>query len=115
MKSELSDIFQVRLVVKNMVFESPGTHFMHFRVNKIMLMAAIDAGDRELRNKLNEKLEKLAIGTKNAFAPRLFLILGFLNLTFHFPISIINGMFTEFLFATCISFALCSCLYRYLI
>ena len=52
MKSELSGIFQVRLVVKNMVFESPGTHFMHFRVNKIMLMAAIDAGDRELRNKL---------------------------------------------------------------
>ena len=64
MESELSGIFKVRLVVKNMVLRSPGTHFMHFRVDKIMCIAATDAEDRESLSKLNEKLETLAISTK---------------------------------------------------
>ena len=33
MESELSDIFRVKLVTKNIVRESPGTQFMHIRVN----------------------------------------------------------------------------------
>ena len=36
MKSELSDIFQVKQVVKNMVLGSLGTHFMHMRVNQVI-------------------------------------------------------------------------------
>ena len=32
MESE-SGIFQVKMVVKNILLESPGTHFMHMRVN----------------------------------------------------------------------------------
>ena len=34
MESELSGIFQVKLVTKNIVLGSPGTQFMHMRVNK---------------------------------------------------------------------------------
>ena len=33
MESELSGIFQVKLVTKNIVCGSPGTQFMHMRVN----------------------------------------------------------------------------------
>ena len=33
MESELSGIFPVRLVTKNIVHGSPGTQFMHMRVN----------------------------------------------------------------------------------
>ena len=33
MESELSGIFQVKLVTKNIVRGSPGTQFMHMRVN----------------------------------------------------------------------------------
>ena len=32
MESELSDIFRVKLVTKNIVRGSPGTQFMHMRV-----------------------------------------------------------------------------------
>ena len=32
MESEFSGIFRVKLVAKNMVIESPGTHFMYMRV-----------------------------------------------------------------------------------
>ena len=32
MESELYGIFRVKLVTKNIVRESPGTHFMHMRV-----------------------------------------------------------------------------------
>ena len=32
MESELSDIFRVKLVTKNIVRESPGTQFMHMSV-----------------------------------------------------------------------------------
>ena len=32
MKSEYSGIFRVKLVTKNIVLRSPGTHFMHMRV-----------------------------------------------------------------------------------
>ena len=32
MESELSGIFRVKLVTKNIVRGSPGTHFMHMRV-----------------------------------------------------------------------------------
>ena len=35
MKSELSGIFQGKLVMKSMLLGSPGTHFMHMRVNKL--------------------------------------------------------------------------------
>ena len=31
---ELSDIFRVKLVVKNIVFWSAWTHFMHMRINE---------------------------------------------------------------------------------
>ena len=34
MESEPSDIFWVKLVAKNIVLASPGTHFMHMRVKK---------------------------------------------------------------------------------
>ena len=34
MESELSGIFPVKLVTKNIVRGSPGTQFMHMRVNK---------------------------------------------------------------------------------
>ena len=34
MESEHSCIFQVKLVIKNVVFGSLGTHFMHMRVKK---------------------------------------------------------------------------------
>ena len=34
MQSELSGIFRVKLVTKNIVRGSPGTQFMHMRVNK---------------------------------------------------------------------------------
>ena len=33
MESELSGIFRVKLVTKNIVHGSPGTQFMHIRVN----------------------------------------------------------------------------------
>ena len=33
MESELSGIFRVKLVTKNIVRRSPGTQFMHMRVN----------------------------------------------------------------------------------
>ena len=33
MESEPSGIFKVKLVAKNIVLGSPGTHFMHMRVN----------------------------------------------------------------------------------
>ena len=33
MESELSGIFRVKLVTKNIVRGSPGTQFMHMRVN----------------------------------------------------------------------------------
>ena len=32
MESELSGIFRVKFVVKNIVIGSPGTHFMYMRV-----------------------------------------------------------------------------------
>ena len=32
MESEFSGIFRLKLVVKNIVIESPGTHFMYMRV-----------------------------------------------------------------------------------
>ena len=35
MKSELSGIFQGKLVTKSMLLGSPGTHFMHMRVKNI--------------------------------------------------------------------------------
>ena len=35
MESELSGIFRVKLVPKNIVRGSPGTQFMHMRVNKL--------------------------------------------------------------------------------
>ena len=35
MESELSGIFRVKLVTKNIVCGSPGTQFMHMRVNKV--------------------------------------------------------------------------------
>ena len=34
MESELSDIFRVKLVTKNIVRGSPGTQFMYMRVKK---------------------------------------------------------------------------------
>ena len=34
MKSELSGIFQGKLVMKSMLLVSPGTHFMHMRVKR---------------------------------------------------------------------------------
>ena len=37
MESELSDIFRVKLVTKNIVRGSPGTQFMHMRVKQLML------------------------------------------------------------------------------
>ena len=36
MESELSGIFRVKQVAKNTVFGSPGTHFMHMRVNSLV-------------------------------------------------------------------------------
>ena len=36
MESELSGIFRVKLVTKNIVSGSPGTQFMHMRVNTIL-------------------------------------------------------------------------------
>ena len=34
METELSVIFKVKLVAKNVLFWSPGTHFMHMRVKE---------------------------------------------------------------------------------
>ena len=36
MESELSGIFRVKLVTKNIVRASPGTQFMHMRVNTVL-------------------------------------------------------------------------------
>ena len=36
MESELSGIFRVKLVTKNIVRGSPGTQFMHMRVKKFL-------------------------------------------------------------------------------
>ena len=38
MESELSDIFQVKLFTKKVVRGSPGTQFMHMRVNEYLLL-----------------------------------------------------------------------------
>ena len=35
MESELSGIFRVKLVTKNIVRGSPGTQFIHMRINKV--------------------------------------------------------------------------------
>ena len=37
MEPELSGIFWVKMVAKNIVLGSPGTHFMHMKVNKIQI------------------------------------------------------------------------------
>ena len=36
MESELSGIFRVKLVTKHIVFWSPGTHFMHMSVKRLL-------------------------------------------------------------------------------
>ena len=38
MESELSGIFRVKLVTKNIVRGSPGTQFMHMRVKESLIM-----------------------------------------------------------------------------
>ena len=43
MESELSDIFRVKLVTKNIVRGSPGTQFMHMRVKiKVHYITALE-------------------------------------------------------------------------
>ena len=37
MEPELSDIYRVKMVTKNKVLGSTGTHFMHMRINVIIL------------------------------------------------------------------------------
>ena len=39
MESELSGIFRVKLVTKNIVRGSPGTQFMHMRVKKVKTLS----------------------------------------------------------------------------
>ena len=41
MESELSGIFRVKLVTKNIVRGSPGTRFMHMRVNSCDVMGEV--------------------------------------------------------------------------
>ena len=41
MESELSGIFRVKLVTKNIVRGSPGTQFMHMRVNTTSPMTKV--------------------------------------------------------------------------
>ena len=41
MESELSGIFRVKLVTKNIVRGSPGTQFMHIRVKLIFLIKVL--------------------------------------------------------------------------
>ena len=38
MESELSGIFRVKLITKNIVSGSPGTQFMHMRVKKVKML-----------------------------------------------------------------------------
>ena len=42
MESELSGVFWVKLVAKNIVLGSPGTHFMHMRVKVIFFCDITD-------------------------------------------------------------------------
>ena len=42
MESEHSGIFRVELVTKNVVLGSSGTHFMHMRVNYVLLTERIE-------------------------------------------------------------------------
>ena len=45
MESELSGIFRVKLVTKNIVRGSPGTQFMHMRVNLFLKIWDFELGD----------------------------------------------------------------------
>ena len=47
MKSELSGIFRVKLVTKNIVRESPGTQFMHMRVKRLRWTAFYFCKEKE--------------------------------------------------------------------
>ena len=44
MESELSGIFRVKLVTKNIVRGSPGTQFMHMRVKESLIMTTASLG-----------------------------------------------------------------------
>ena len=43
MESELSSIFRVKLVTKNIVCGSPGTQFMHMRVKQVFSASTLEA------------------------------------------------------------------------
>ena len=45
MESELSGVFGIKLVAKNIVLGSPGTHFMHMRVKVIFFVISLMTSD----------------------------------------------------------------------
>ena len=37
MEPELSGIYRIKMIAKNIVLGSPGTHFTHMRVNELLI------------------------------------------------------------------------------
>ena len=72
MESELSGIFRVKLVTKNIERGSPGTQFMHIRVNK-----ASKNYVRELfENHIDENFEAYVEGTLSTAKRRILTMVG---------------------------------------